>query len=191
MTVRAVGHPSRIVPTATATVQVIPPTFGIRGGLVAAGEGVQFGKNFRFGLRMTPTVDLRPARGAQRQTPEDLTSAASNPLSYLTNLFSSLLSDGLFTIEMDFEPNETMLFTLDAIQRTRGGFFGTGIGFATPLRPGGTQGVNLRITLGTQSNLFGRSAWPIEVNTDVIFGTGDMTGTKIRVGVTTGFDLFQ
>lgn len=191
VTVRAMGHPSRIVPTATATVQVVPPSFGIRAGLVPAGEGVQLGKNYRFGLRLTPTVDLRPRGGAQRQTPEDLTTAATNPLTYLTNLFSSLLSDGLFTIEMDFEPNETMLFTLDAIQRTRGGFFGTGIGFAAPLRTGGTQGVNLRITLGTQANLFGRTTLPIEVNTDVIFGTGDMMGTQVRVGVATGFDLFQ
>ncbi|HLS91258.1 MAG TPA: hypothetical protein VK101_08410 [Limnochordia bacterium] len=190
VTVRAVGRPTR-VGSATATVQVVPPSFGLRAGVVVSGRDITFGRVPRLGLRLTPTVDVRPRPAQQRQSADELERAASNPLSYLTNLFSSLLSDGLFTIEIDIEPNEAMLFTLDAIQRTRGGFFGTGIGFASPLRDGGPQGVSLRLTVGTQLDLFGRTTLPFEVNTDVIFSTGQEGGTQVRVGVATGFDLFQ
>lgn len=191
VTVRAVGRPSRVGPTTTATVHVVPPSFGLRAGVVVSGRDVQFGRIPRVGLRLTPTVDVRPRPAPQRQSPDDLELASSNPFSYLTNFFSSLLSDGLFTIELDIEPNEAMLFTLDAIQRTSGGFFGTGIGFASPLRPGGPQGVTLRLTVGTQVDFFGRSSLPFELNTDVIFSSGEDSGAQMRVGITTGFDLFQ
>ena len=192
VTVRAVGRPSRAGPTTTATINVVPPSIGLRGGVVVSGRDVQFGRVPRVGLRLTPTVDVRPRPAPQRQSADELESASSNPFSYLTNFFSSLLSDGLFTIELDIEPNETMLFTLDAIQRTRGGFFGTGIGFASPLRSGGPQGVTLRLTVGTQIDLFGRSALPFELNADVIFSSGEAgSGAQMRVGISTGFDLFQ
>lgn len=192
VTVRAVGRPSRVGPTTSATVTVVPPSFGVRAGVVVSGRDVSFGKVPRLGLRLTPTVDVRPKASPQRQSADELETASSNPFSYLTNLFSSLLSDGLFTIEIDIEPNETMIFALDAIQRTRGGFFGTGIGFASALRTGGPQGVALRLTAGTQLDLFGRTTLPFEVNTDVIFSTSqESSGTQVRVGVATGFDLFQ
>lgn len=192
ITVRAVGRPAR-TSTATATVNVVPPSFGLRAGTVVSGRDVEFGKVYRLGLRITPTVDLRPRATQQGQVTRDLEAAASNPLSFLTNVFSSLLSDGLFTIELEIEPNEAMLFTLDAIQRTSGGFFGTGIGFASPMRTGGPQGVTLRLTAGTQIDLFGRTSLPFELNTDLIIPTGDSagTGTHMRVAITTGFDLFQ
>jgi|GEM_PF-450854 len=192
VTIRAVGRPAR-TSTATATVNVVPPTFGLRAGTVVSGRDVDFGQVYRLGLRITPTVDMRPRTTQQGQVTRDLETAASNPLSFLTNVFSSLLSDGLFTIELEIEPNEAMLFTLDAIQRTSGGFFGTGIGFASPLRTGGPQGVTLRLTAGTQVDLFGRTSLPFELNTDIIFPTGDAagTGSHVRVAITTGFDLFQ
>ncbi len=193
VTVRAVGRPAR-TSTATASIHVVPPSFGLRVGAVVSGRDVALGRHYRLGLRITPTVDLRPrSTQAQSQVTRELESAAANPLSYLSNVFSSLLSDGLLTMELEIEPNEAMFFTLDAIQRTSGGFFGTDIGFASPLREGGPQGVTLRLTVGTQTSLFGRSALPFEVNADIVFPTGESSGTgsHSRVAIVTGFDLFQ
>src|SRR5690606_4873900 len=110
-------------------------------GARGPGRDVELGRVYRLGLRITPTVDLRPRAAQQGQVTKELETAASNPLSFLTNVFSSLLSDGMFTIELEVEPSEALFFTLDAIQRTSGGFFGTGIGFASPMRTGGPQGV--------------------------------------------------
>lgn len=92
VTVRAVGRPAR-TSIATATVNVVPPSFGLRVGTVIGGRDVEFGRSHRVGLRITPTVDLRPRTTPQAQV----------------------------TKELEFEPNETMLFTIDAIQRTGGG----------------------------------------------------------------------
>jgi len=188
----ALGRPAR-TSTATATVNVVPPTFGLRAGTVVSGRDVELGRVYRLGLRITPTVDLRPRAAQQGQVTKELETAASNPLSFLTNVFSSLLSDGMFTIELEVEPSEALFFTLDAIQRTSGGFFGTGIGFASPMRTGGPQGVTLRLTAGTQVDLFGRTSLPFELNADVIFPTGQSAGggSHVRVAITTGFDLFQ
>lgn len=162
-------------------------------GARGPGRDVELGRVYRLGLRITPTVDLRPRAAQQGQVTKELETAASNPLSFLTNVFSSLLSDGMFTIELEVEPSEALFFTLDAIQRTSGGFFGTGIGFASPMRTGGPQGVTLRLTAGTQVDLFGRTSLPFELNTDVIFPTGESAGggSHVRVAITTGFDLFQ
>src|SRR5690606_31636269 len=124
------------------------------------------------------TVDLRPRAAQQGQVTKELETAASNPLSFLTNVFSSLLSDGMFTIELEVEPSEALFFTLDAIQRTSGGFFGTGIGFASPMRTGGPQGGALRLTAGTQVDLFGGTYLAFELNADVSFPTAQSAGGR-------------
>ena len=140
--------------SATATVQVVPPSFGLRAGVVVSGRDVTFGRVPRLGLRLTPTVDVRP-RPAQRQSADELERAASNPLSYLTNLFSSLLSDGLFTIEIDIEPNEAMLFDPRRHTRTRGAFSAPASVLRRRSETAVRKGSSLRLTVGTQLDLFG------------------------------------
>src|SRR5690606_31214943 len=140
-----------------------------------------------LGLRLTPSVTLQTT--AQRV---DISQGLENPLNFLTSFFSSLLGGGLVTLDLDVHPNQDLAVILDAMQRSRGGYFGTGIGIVTPLREGGETGLGLRLTLGTQLDWLrgGRFAIPFEVNADLIFRTGAEGATEARIGLVTGIDLF-
>ncbi len=189
VTVRAVGRPTKGTPTARTTVTVVPPSFGIRAGALVGGTDVHALEQFRLGLRLTPTLSAPPPLRPTRQVTQDITSAANDPLSFLSNVFASFFGEGLVTFELDFEPGHALLFTLDAVQRTQNGYLGTGVGFSTPLQAGGDQGVHLRLTLGTYA--FGRPTFPLELNADLIFPTASEGGPSVRLLLLGGVDLFR
>lgn len=184
--VQALGRPTRS-DSASVTVQVLAPNLGFRAGANLARSPEEGTSPAIFGLRLTPSVTL------QTTSPRvDISQGLENPLNFLTSFFSSLLGGGLVTLDLDVHPNQDLAVILDAMQRSRGGYFGTGIGIVTPLQEGGEPGLGLRLTLGTQLDWLrgSRFAIPFEVNADLIFRTGKEGATEARIGLVTGIDLF-
>ncbi|WP_068134477.1 Ig-like domain-containing protein [Limnochorda pilosa] len=184
--VQALGRPST-ADTASVNVAVLAPNLGFRAGANLSEVAAQRETAAAFGLRLTPSITLQTT--SQKV---DLSKGLENPLSFLTGFFSSLLGSGLVTLDMDVHPNQDFTVMLDAMQRSRGGYFGTGIGIVTPLKEGMETGLGLRLTLGTQFDWLrgSRFAVPFELNADLVFRGGVESSTEARVVLVTGIDLF-
>lgn len=185
VTVRAIGRTARSGSPATMTVTVIPPALGVRvGTIVTNREGIE-GRPMRLGLRLTPAFEQR---NLERQVP---TADGSNPLSFISSFFSSLLTNGLITIDVDFDPTRELLFAFSGVQRSVSGFIGTGVGYITPFEDiSSEQGFLFRFTMGTQYRPGSRVAIPVEAVMDAIFPTTDAFKPSFRIGINVGLDLF-
>lgn len=98
----------------------MPPTFGVRVGSLLTPRGE---KRFpvRIGLRLTPTVDQKGAQSAAPDlAPEAIPSDSSNPLGLISSFFSSMLTNGLMTIDLDFDPSRELLVSFSGVQRSSG-----------------------------------------------------------------------
>ncbi|KLU38998.1 MAG: Ig-like domain-containing protein [Limnochordia bacterium] len=185
VTVRAIGRTARSGSPATMTVTVIPPALGVRvGTIVTNREGIE-GRPMRLGLRLTPAFEQR---NLEKQVP---TADGSNPLSFISSFFSSLLTNGLITIDVDFDPTRELLFAFSGVQRSVSGFIGTGVGYITPFEDiSSEQGFLFRFTMGTQYRPGSRVAIPVEAVMDAIFPTTDAFKPSFRIGINVGLDLF-
>ncbi|NLM41320.1 MAG: hypothetical protein GX199_03295 [Firmicutes bacterium] len=193
ITVRAITKGTRSGSPATMQVTVLPPTFGVRvGRLLTPREGdARF--PVRIGLRLTPTVDQKGTQAAApKLTPgETIPTESSNPLGIITSFFGSMLTNGLMTIDLDFDPSRELLVSFSGVQRSSGGYLGTGVGYVTPLDNVESQkGFILRFTIGTQYRATNRLAVPVEAVVDAIFPTTSVFRPSFRLGVNIGFDLF-
>jgi hypothetical protein len=139
----------------------------------------------RLGLRLTPAFEQR---NLEKQVP---TADGSNPLSFISSFFSSLLTNGLITIDVDFDPTRELLFAFSGVQRSVSGFIGTGVGYITPFEDiSSEQGFLFRFTMGTQYRPGSRVAIPVEAVMDAIFPTTDAFKPSFRIGINVGLDLF-
>lgn len=191
VTVRAITKGTRSGSPTVAQVTVMPPTFGVRVGSLLTPRGE---KRFpvRIGLRLTPTVDQKGAQSAAPDlAPEAIPSDSSNPLGLISSFFSSMLTNGLMTIDLDFDPSRELLVSFSGVQRSSGGYLGTGVGYVTPLDDMEAQkGFILRFTIGTQYRTSNRMAIPVEAVVDAVFPTTSAFSPSFRLGVNIGFDLF-
>lgn len=185
VTVRAISRTARSGSPATMTVTVIPPALGVRvGTLVTQREGIE-GRPIRLGLRLTPAFEQR---SIQQEVPKADT---SNPLGFISSFFSTLLTNGLVTIDVDFDPTRELLFAFSGVQRSASGYIGTGVGYVTPFDDiSSEQGFLFRFTMGTQYRPGNRIAVPVEAVLDAIFPTTDAFKPSFRIGVNIGLDLF-
>ncbi len=185
VTVRAISRSARSGSPATMTVTVIPPALGVRlGTLVTQREGIE-GRPIRLGLRLTPTFEQR---NIEQKVP---TTDTSNPLGFISSFFSSLLTNGLVTIDVDFDPTRELLFAFSGVQRSASGYIGTGVGYVTPFDDiSQEQGFLFRFTMGTQYRPGSRVAVPIEAVMDAIFPTTTTFKPSFRIGINVGLDLF-
>lgn len=183
--VQPVGRPIVANTLPSVEVNVIGPSLGMRVGTsVLSGETPRT----RVGLRLSPGYEMRTSR-----TPaQDLPTAGTNPVNYLTSFFGALLGNEMLTLGLDVVPSQDISVTINAMQRTAGGFFGTGIGVTVPLEPNGPGGVNLRLAFGTQLPFAIRqnTTVPLEVNVDFLLGSAQ-TPPMARMGLALGIDLFQ
>lgn len=190
VTVRAVSQAKSSSP-ATMNVIVVPPAFGVRIGTLVTRPSTVDGYPLRLGIRLTPTIDQR---GTQEKAPAAATqtvSDSSNPLSVLSSYFGSLLTNGLMTIDLDFDPTKELLVAFSGVQRSASGYIGTGVGYLTPLDDIEAQkGFVFRFTLGTQYRTRGRITVPIEAVMDAIFPTSTSFSPSFRIGINVGLDLF-
>jgi len=111
----------------------------------------------------------------------------------ISTLFSSLLTNGLMTIDVDFEPTREMMFAFNGVQRSSTGYIGTGVGYIFPLDSvdgSSYSAFALRFTMGTQLRATNRLSVPSEVVIDMIFPTSGTVKPSFRIGVNAGFDLF-
>ncbi|MDD3782385.1 MAG: Ig-like domain-containing protein [Limnochordia bacterium] len=192
ITVRAITKGTRSGSPAVMQVTVLPPTFGVRVGSVLLPRGeTRF--PVRIGLRLTPTIDQK---GSQTSAP-DLTpkhampSDSSNPLGIISSFFGSMLTNGLMTIDLDFDPSRELLVSFSGVQRSSGGYLGAGVGYVTPLDNVESQkGFILRFTVGTQYRATNRLAVPVEAVMDAVFPTTSVFSPSFRLGINIGFDLF-
>jgi hypothetical protein len=123
--------------------------------------------------------------------PEAIPSDSSNPLGLISSFFSSMLTNGLMTIDLDFDPSRELLVSFSGVQRSSGGYLGTGVGYVTPLDDMEAQkGFILRFTIGTQYRTSNRMAIPVEAVVDAVFPTASAFSPSFRLGVNIGFDLF-
>lgn len=196
ITVRGISGTTRSGPPATMTVTVVPPTLGFRiGTLLTQREGIE-GRPISLGLRLTPSLEQSQPKTSQSQTqtsPAALASEPSNPLTMISTLFSSLLTNGLMTIDVDFEPTREMMFAFNGVQRSSTGYIGTGVGYIFPLDSvdgSSYSAFALRFTMGTQLRATNRLSVPSEVVIDMIFPTSGTVKPSFRIGVNAGFDLF-
>lgn len=129
VSVRGISRTARSGPPATMTVVVVPPAFGIRLGTLLTERSGTEGFPIRMGFRFTPSFDQS---GQKQDVPATPTPAATtdptNPLAFIGTFFSSLLTSGLMTFDLDFDPNDEILFALNGIQRSSTGYIGTGVG---------------------------------------------------------------
>ena len=179
------GRPLASGVTAPAVdVTVAGPSLGLRAGasISSAPPG-----RARVGLRLTPAHEIRTSPSTQT-----LPQAGNNPVNYLTSFFGALIGNQMLTMDLDLIPDSDISMTLNAVQRTVRGYFGTGIGVAVPMGDQGPSGVLLRLTLGGTPLLSSRSnvTFPIEVNVDFILGAAQ-SSPQARIGVSLGIDLFQ
>lgn len=192
ITVRAISRTARSGSPATMNVTVVPPAFGVRvGTLVTQRKDVE-GRPIRLGVRLTPTVEQRGAT-AKSTTPTVPAPAVepSNPLSLVASYFGSLLTNGLVTIDLDFDPTRELLVAFSGVQRSSAGYLGTGVGYISPMDNfAAEQGFVFRFTLGTQYRSGNRLSIPVEAVLDTIFPTSSSFSPTFRVGVNVGFDLF-
>ena len=185
VTVRAIGRTARSGSPATMTVTVIPPALGVRAGTIITNRQGIDGRPMRLGLRLTPAFEQR---NIEQKVP---TGDTSNPLGFISSFFSSLLTNGLITIDVDFDPTRELLFAFSGVQRSAAGYIGTGVGYVTPFEDiSEEQGFLFRFTLGTQYRPGNRVALPIEAALDAIFPTTDAFKPSFRVGINVGLDLF-
>ena len=192
ITVRAISKGTRSGSPATMNVTVLPPTFGVRVGSLLTPRGeTRF--PVRIGLRFTPTVDQKGSQSSapELKAPESLSKDSSNPLGLVSSFFGSMLTNGLMTIDLDFDPTRELLVSFSGVQRSTGGYLGTGVGYVTPLDDVDSQkGFILRFTIGTQYRVSSRLALPVEAVVDAIFPTTSVFKPSFRLGVNIGFDLF-
>lgn len=192
ITVRAISRTARSGSPATMSVTVVPPTFGVRVGSLLTHRDKTEGYPLRLGLRLTPTMDQR---GTQQKT---TTPAAtpnptepSNPLTLIASYFGSMLTNGLMTIDLDLDPTREILVAFSGVQRSSGGYIGTGVGYVSPMDNFEAQkGFVLRLTVGTQYRTGNRISIPIEAVMDAIFPTSSSFSPSFRIGVNVGLDLF-
>ena len=192
ITVRAITKGTRSGSPAVMQVTVLPPTFGVRVGSVLLPRGeTRF--PVRIGLRLTPTIDQKGSQtSAPDLTPKDaIPSDSSNPLGIISSFFGSMLTNGLMTIDLDFDPSRELLVSFSGVQRSSGGYLGAGVGYVTPLDNVESQkGFILRFTVGTQSRATNRLAVPVEAVMDAVFPTTSVFSPSFRLGINIGFDLF-
>ena len=192
ITVRAISRTARSGLPATMNVTVVPPAFGVRvGTLVTQRKDVE-GRPIRLGVRLTPTVDQRSG-SAKNATPNLPTPTVepTNPLSLVASYFGSLLTNGLVTIDLDFDPTRELLVAFSGVQRSSAGYIGTGVGYISPMdNLASEQGFVFRFTLGTQYRTGNRVSVPVEAVLDAIFPTSKSFSPTFRIGVNLGFDLF-
>jgi hypothetical protein len=195
ITVRAISRTTRSGSPATMNVTVLPPTFGIRVGSLLTRRGEVEGFPVRIGLRLTPTIDQKgsqtvPPAIADAPTPTGPTES-SNPLSMISSFFGSMLTNGLMTIDLDLDPSSELLVSFSGVQRSAGGYLGTGVGYVTPLDDMESQrGFVLRFTAGTQYRATNRMSIPVEAVVDAIFPTASILNPTFRIGINLGLDLF-
>ena len=192
ITVRAITKGTRSGSPAVMQVTVLPPTFGVRVGSVLLPRGeTRF--PVRIGLRLTPTIDQKGSQtSAPDLTPKDaIPSDSSNPLGIISSFFGSMLTNGLMTIDLDFDPSRELLVSFSGVQRSSGGYLGAGVGYVTPLDNVESQkGFILRFTVGTQYRATNRLAVPVETVMDAVFPTTSVFSPSFRLGINIGFDLF-
>lgn len=187
VTVRGLTGIAGSGPPTTLTVVIVPPAIGIRvGGTNGASEDMD-GIPIRFGMRFTPSFDSS-AKSISPQ--EGLFSDTGNPLAIISSFFSSLLTSGIMTFDLDFDPSKEMVFVLSGVQRTKAGYMGTGFGYVTPLGEEDSQGFTLRFTAGTQMHSMSRLSFPIEAVLDMIFPADTPSSPVFRIGINVGLDLF-
>ncbi|MDI9484279.1 MAG: Ig-like domain-containing protein [Bacillota bacterium] len=194
ITVRAISRTTRSGSPATMTVTVLPPTFGLRAGTLLTKRGDQERFPVRIGLRLTPTIDQK---GSQSTSPtlvppeETLPTEGSNPLGLISSFFGSMLTNGLMTIDLDFDPSRELFVSFSGVQRSSAGYLGTGVGYVTPLDNFEAQkGFVLRFTAGTQYRATNRMSIPVEAVVDAIFPTASVFSPSFRIGINLGLDLF-
>lgn len=187
VTVRGITGTARSGPPTTMTVVIIPPAIGIRmGGMLTDIEEVD-SVPVRFGMRFTPSFDI----GTTAEAPhEEFSTDTNNPLAIISSFFSSLLSSGMMTFDLDFDPNKEMLFVLSGVQRSKSGYMGTGFGYVIPLGEDEHQGFTFRFTAGTQMHSTARVSYPVEAVLDMIFPADTAAGPVFRAGINVGLDLF-
>ncbi len=181
--VQAVGVPGAGRVKAEARVVVTPPAFGLRLGGVALGERPAFPGWIRLGLRLSSSGGAPPTYSGAT----DVAEASQNPLDYLAGFFAGIVTGGQLTAALDYELGSSLLFHLEAYQRTLTGYFGAGLGFATPTAPGGLQGVSLRLVLG--SYLLG-TRYPLEAVGEAVFPTAEGRRPELRLAFAFGLDLY-
>ena len=183
--VQPLGRPlASGVSAPTVDVTVAGPSLGLRAGASISADPPN---RARVGLRLTPAHEIRTSSSAQT-----LPQAGSNPVNYLTSFFGALIGNQMLTMDLDLVPGQDISMTLNAVQRTTRGYFGTGIGVAVPMSDEGPSGVLLRLTLGGTPPFGSRSqmTFPVEVNVDFILGAAQ-SPPQARIGVSVGIDLFQ
>ena len=182
--VQAVGIAGAGEVKGEATVTVVPPAFGLRLGGVAAGERPPFPGWLRVGLRLSSASGAPPGYGTSSEA--DVAKASENPLDYLASFFASIVTGGQLTAALDYDLGSALLFHLEAYQRNSRGYFGAGLGFATPTGEG-LQGVSLRLVLG--SYLLGTS-YPLEAVGEAVFPTASDQPPTLRLVLSVGLDLY-
>ena len=184
--VQAVGVEGAGRVSGEAMVVVTPPAFGLRLGGVAAGERPPFPGWLRVGLRLSSAGGAPPARYAAKTA--DVAQASQNPLDYLATFFAGIVTGSQLTAALDYDVAQALLFHLEAYQRSLHGYFGAGLGFATPTAPGGLQGVSLRLVVGSYRPLGTR--YPLEAVGEAIFPTAGSDPPALRLVLGLGIDLY-
>ncbi len=191
VSVRGISRTARSGPPATMTVVVVPPAFGIRLGTLLTDRSGTDSFPIRMGFRFTPSFDQSLQKQDLPATPAPAAATdPTNPLAFIGSFFSSLLTSGLMTFDLDFDPNDEILFALNGIQRSSTGYIGTGVGYATPLGESETQGFVFRFTAGVQVRSMSRLSFPVEAIVDMIIPTTGDIRPSFRLGVNLGIDLF-
>ena len=88
----------------------------------------------------------------------------------------------LLVYALDYELGSSLLFHLEAYQHTLTGYFGAGLGFATPTTPGGLQGVSLGLLLGIR--------YPLGAVGEAVFPTAEGRRPELRLAPAFGLDLY-
>lgn len=184
VTVRGITGTVRSGPPATFTVVVVPPVLGVRLGTTFAD-----GLNWRFGMRFTPSFEQTGAKKTVPQPELPEISDSSNPLAFISSFFSSLLTSGLITFDLDFDPNQELIFVVSGAQRSATGYLATGIGYTTSLKAEENSGFVFRFTIGTSFSGSNRLSIPAEAVIDVLFSDSIIGRPELRLGVNIGFDL--
>ena len=192
ITVRAITKGTRSGSPAVMQVTVLPPTFGVRVGSVLLPQRVRPAFTCASGCAHAHHRPEGEPTSAPDLTPKDaIPSDSSNPLGIISSFFGSMLTNGLMTIDLDFDPSRELLVSFSGVQRSSGGYLGAGVGYVTPLDNVESQkGFILRFTVGTQYRATNRLAVPVEAVMDAVFPTTSVFSPSFRLGINIGFDLF-
>jgi hypothetical protein len=181
ITVQVVGVPRQGNLSASSTIHVITPFFGLRTGAVLQPRGAELSPQFRAGLTLTPQVSVRPPDVSK-------TTAASDDLfALIGRFFESLLATSPLTLEVDFSPDQ-LAIALETLLYTGNRSLGIGLVYAPALNQQSNTGFGLRVLFGTQFNLTRGSSLPLNLVADILFNPGS---TSIRFGLQTGLNFFQ